>query len=387
MIYFDNAATTGKKPPAVVNAVRNALINYSANPGRSGHKASVKAAEEVYRVREKAANFFGATGAENVCFTMNCTHSINCVIKGVLRMGDRVLTSSLEHNAVMRPINKIGVGCDMAQVSLYDDNKTLEEFEGKIVPNTKLVICTGASNVLGKTLPIEKIGKICREKGVLFAVDAAQTAGVIPIDMKKMNIDFLCVAPHKGLYAPMGVGMLICEKNIYNTIIEGGTGTNSVELVQPETLPERLESGTLNLSAISGISAGIDYVNHLSVSKIFNHEAELIRHLYNGIRDNPNVLLYTPDPSVYSYAPVLSFNIKGLSSEETAKILDKNGIAVRSGLHCAPSAHKAIGTISLGTVRVSVATFNTKKEIDYLISIINSEKLFKRSKKTFYSIP
>ena len=234
MIYLDNAATTGKKPPEVIRAVDNALRIYSANPGRGGHKPSMSASAAVYSVRKKLADFFGASGPENVVFTMNCTHSINTVLKGVLKKGDHAVTSSLEHNAVVRPLVKTGAAFDVAAVSLTDDNLTLSEFERKIRPETRLVICTGASNVLGKTLPIGKIGALCRARGVLFAVDAAQTAGVLPINMREMNIDYLCIAPHKGLYAPMGVGVLICEQPIENTLIEGGTGTNSAETVQPD---------------------------------------------------------------------------------------------------------------------------------------------------------
>jgi len=323
MIYFDNAATTGKKPETVIKAVNNAVVNLSANPGRSGHTLSTKAAEEIFKVREKISDFFGADGPEQVCFTQNCTHSLNCVIKGITGLGNRILTSSLEHNAVMRPIKKTGLGYDNVLVDFYDDEVTLSRFENKIMPNTKLLICTGASNVFGKTLPIKKIGELCRRKGIYFAVDAAQIAGVMPINMKEMNIDFLCIAPHKGLYAPMGTGILICRKNLNNTIIEGGTGTNSADYNQPDVLPEKIESGTVNLPGIMGIGAGIDFVKNLGYKKIYNHEIELIEHLYNALKKNKNIILYTPSPKKYDYAPVLSFNYKGLSSGETAKILSQ----------------------------------------------------------------
>lgn len=368
MIYFDNAATTGMKPPEVIRAVNDALRFYSANPGRSGHSSSVKAAEAVYKVREKAAEFFGASGAEKVCFTQNCTHSINCVLKGVLRRGDHVVVSSLEHNAVMRPLKKTGVNYDIAEVSFCDDEMTLKEFERKIKPNTKIVLCTGASNVLGKTLPIKEIGALCRRKGVLFGVDAAQTAGVVPINMQKMNIDYLCIAPHKGLYAPMGIGMLIAEKDIENTIIEGGTGTNSIELRQPDTLPEKLESGTINLPAVLGTGAGIDYVNRMGVERIHKKELNLIKALYREIEKMSGIVLYTPDPEKFGYAPVLSFNFADMPSTEAAQKLSDAGIAVRGGLHCAPSAHGMIGTLSQGTVRVSVGVFNNLAEINRLLN-------------------
>ena len=378
MIYFDNAATTGKKPPEVINAVNNALKNYCANPGRSGHIPSVKTAEVIYGVREKVADFFGSSGPEKVCFTLNCTHSINCVLKGVLRKGDHVVVSSLEHNAVMRPLKKIGVSFDIAQVSLTDDSVTISNIAKKIKPNTKLVLCTGASNVLGKILPVKEIGALCRKKSVLFAVDAAQTAGVIPINMKEMNIDYLCIAPHKGLYAPMGVGILICEKWMPVTLIEGGTGTNSIEMHQPDALPERLESGTLNVPAILGVGAGIDHIKKIGVTRIYNGELALISRLYNGLKNFKGIKLYTPDPVKYSYAPVLSFNFGDLPSTDVAEILSENGIAVRGGLHCAPTAHSQIGTLSQGTARVSVATFNTVDEINRFLNIVD-RKIVKKT--------
>lgn len=370
MIYFDNAATTGKKPVGVIRAVESALKELSSNPGRSGHTPSLKAADAVYSVREKTAEFFGASGAENVVFTLNCTHSINCVIKGVLKKGEHAVTSSLEHNSVIRPLIKEEIPFDTAYVSLTDDRETLREFERKIHPNTRLVICTGASNVLGKTLPIAEIGALCRDRGVLFAVDAAQIAGVMPIDMREMNIDYLCVAPHKGLYAPMGIGVLICEKPIENTIIEGGTGTNSAELVQPESLPERLESGTVNVPEIMGLSAGIDYVKGIGIKKIYTHEMKLIRYLYKELSKIDRVQLYAPEPRDGAYAPVLSFNVYGRTSAEVSQYLNGKGIAVRGGLHCAPLAHRQIGTLERGAVRISVAAFNTLAEAANLIKAI-----------------
>lgn len=370
MIYLDNAATTGRKPAGVIKAVDGALRELSANPGRSGHNASLKAADAVYSVREKTAELFGASGAENVVFTLNCTHSINSVIKGVLKTGEHAVTSSLEHNSVMRPLIKEEIPFDIAFVSLSDDKATLREFERKIRPDTRLVICTGASNVLGKTLPIAEIGALCKDRGVLFAVDAAQIAGVIPINMREMNIDYLCIAPHKGLYSPMGIGILICEKPIENTIIEGGTGTNSAQLIQPESLPERLESGTVNVPAIMGISAGIDYVKGIGINKIYSHEMRLIRYLYKELSKIERVQLYTPEPKDGMYAPVLSFNVYGKTSSEVSQYLNDKGIAVRGGLQCAPSAHRQIGTLQRGAVRVSVAAFNTTTEMGSLIKAI-----------------
>ena len=374
MIYFDNAATSGTKPQSVIDSVALALKNYSANPGRSGHKESVRAAEAVYNVREKIANFFNSSGPQNVIFTLNCTHSINCVLKGVLNKGDHIIVSSLEHNAVIRPLTKLKCNYTVAAVSNTNDDITVENFKKCIKPNTKLIFCTGASNVTGKILPIEKIGKLCREKGILFGVDAAQTAGILEIDIKKMNIDFLCIAPHKGLYAPMGIGVLICERHIPNTIIEGGTGTNSLQAFQPLELPERLESGTLNLPAVIGIGAGIDFIKKTTVSRLYEHEMVLIQSIYNGLSKNKNILLYTPYPEDYSFVPVLSFNFKEKNSEEIAAYLNENDIAVRAGYHCAPSAHKQLDTLESGTVRVAVSGLNNKNEVLKFLKVINAKK-------------
>ena len=377
MIYLDNAATTGKKPKSVVQAVNNALINHSANPGRSGHALSVKCADEVYKTREKAADFFGADGAENVVFTLNCTHSINAVLKGVLKKGDHVVVSALEHNSVMRPLKKSGINYDTFHV-YRDDAKTLEDFKRKIKVNTKLVLTTGASNVTGKTVPIAEIGKVCKERGVYFCVDAAQIAGVSDINMQKMNIDYLCIAPHKGLYAPMGIGILICRKPIENTIIEGGTGTSSIDFSQPNVLPEMLESGTLNMAGIMGVSAGIDFVKSIGINKIRQHEYELFNRLYNGLSQNKNVTVYAENPDIYSYAPVLSFNFSGIPSSKAVSVLSEYGFALRGGLHCAPTAHKAIGTLPYGTVRASISVFNKPYEIDSLITACKSEKILQK---------
>ena len=373
IIYFDNAATTGIKPKSVVRAVNFALENLSANPGRSGHSKSVGAAETVYKAREKLSDFFGSEGPETVVFTQNCTHAVNCVLKGLLKKGDHCIISSLEHNAVVRPLVKTGVSYSVAEVSLTDDDETVKNFVEKIKPNTKLIFCTGASNVLGKILPIEKIGAICRKRGIYFGVDAAQTAGVLPIDMKKQNIDFLCIAPHKGLYAPMGIGVLIARKPLPDTIIEGGTGTNSSELFQPSFLPERLESGTVNVPGIAGIMGGLEFVKTKGTESIYQNELRLIQMLYKKLEDNEDVTLYTPYPEAGMYVPLLTFNVKNMTSYEAASILADNKIAVRGGLHCAPFAHRQIGTLEGGAVRVAVAYFNNSSEIDYFAKTVKTK--------------
>lgn len=377
MIYLDNAATSGHKPQTVINAVNYALKSLSANPGRSGHRVSLEAANAVYKAREKVSNFFGGSAAENVVFTLNCTESINFVLKGVLKEGDHIIVSSMEHNAVMRPLEKLGLKYDIAEVSMENDEQTIENFKKKIKPNTRLIFCTAASNVTGKILPLKEIGEICKGKGILFGVDAAQAAGVVPINMKNMGIDYLCIAPHKGLYAPMGIGILICEKPIYNTIVEGGTGSNSISLSQPLELPERLESGTVNLPGILGVLAGVEFIQNKGIDRIYKYETMLNQKLYNGLLKNKNIELYTAFPKIWDFTPTISFNIKNMESGEVAQLLSEKGIAVRGGLHCAPTAHRALNTLSRGTVRVSVSIFNKESDIIYLLNILNSKYFIK----------
>lgn len=378
MIYFDNAATTGHKPSQVIRAVNNALEFLSANPGRSGHNASQKTAIAVYRTRKEIADYFNSEGAENVIFTTNCTHSINFVLKGVLRSGDHIIVSDMEHNAVMRPLVAMKANYSIAQVSLSDDEETLNNFKKKIKPNTKMILCTAASNVIGKQLPLKLIGKLCKEKNILFAVDAAQGGGVIPINMKEMNIDYLCIAPHKGFYSPMGLGVLIARKQIEHTVIEGGTGTDSLNFNQPMIMPEMLESGTINVPAIIGMYHGLQFVKQRG-NCIFKNEMQLIYKLFDEFADSPNIIFYT-NPHISTYVPVLSFNIKGVASDETAAFLSDNNFALRAGLHCAPTAHKKIGTLEIGTVRFSPSVFNNEYEVK---SLINAIKKFKKPQK-FY---
>lgn len=365
MIYLDNAATTYPKPQSVIKAVDDALKK-SANPGRSGHTLSQSTAISVYEVREKLKDMFSASAVENVVFTLNCTHAINYVLKGLIKSGDRIVTSSFEHNAVMRPLEKLkkqGVHVDIAEAYPDDKEATVRSFSRLINTNTKLVICTAASNVIGLKMPIKEIGMMCKQFGISFCVDAAQLAGVCDINMKECNIDYLCIAAHKGLYAPMGTGILITKDNRLDTIIEGGTGTASIMLNQPNDLPEMLESGTINVPGIIGLGAGIDFVKSKGFDKIYNHEMGLVKRLYKQLKSTPGVKLYTPEPDD-NYAPVLSFNINGLNSVDSASKLNSLGFATRAGLHCAPFAHKRIGTIESGTVRICPSVFTSGQDID-----------------------
>lgn len=375
MIYFDNGATTFPKPKSVVNAV-NFAMNNCANPGRSGHRLSIKSSEIIYECRQNLAKLFDTDKTEKVIFTNNCTTALNTVIKGTLKDGDHVIISSLEHNAVLRPVAALessGVSYSIAEVVEGDNDKTLDNFRSLINAKTKMIICTHASNVFGVRLPIERIGAMCRIYGILFCVDAAQTAGVIPISLMNSDIDYLCAAGHKGLYGPMGTGVLIINSDITpGSLTQGGTGSFSSDIAQPETLPDKFESGTPNVSGIAGLNEGVKFVMNRGVSGIEAYESELANLLYSGLGNINNVILYTEQPKAGAYAPVISFNIEGKDCEETADLLNlRYNIAVRAGLHCAPLAHKSYGTLESGTVRAVVSVFNNRSQVNYFINAVN----------------
>ncbi len=378
MIYFDNSATTYPKPLQVSGAIFNAMKKYGANPGRSGHTMSRISGEELERCRKNAALMFGAQDYRNVVFTLNCTQALNIVIKGLLKPGDHVVTSCIEHNAVMRPLKKLeDLGVTYTAVKVYpgDHEKTLDSFRKGMTANTALIVCTHASNVWGIRLPVERISALGKIYGIPVLVDGAQSAGLLPIDVEKMGIDFLCLAGHKGLYGPMGTGMLIThEADKLNTIIEGGTGTDSMKLCQPKEMPQKFESGTPNMPGICGLSAGIDFVRSKGIKEISSHENKLILYLYDNLKKINGVKLYMPRPEIDFFVPLISFNINGYVSDEVGKILDQNRIEVRTGLQCAPMAHEFGGTSETGVVRVSPSAFNTKAEVDKLLEVVQSIK-------------
>lgn len=374
MIYLDNAATTFPKPRQVLYAANHAMSRFGANPGRSGHRLSMEAAEAVYRCRVAVANFFHCECPECVAFTLNCTYAINMVLKGLLKKGDHVVCSNLEHNAVMRPLYAMkeqGVTFTEATVYEGDNDATVNSFRKALQANTALVICTQASNVTGVRVPIERIAALCKEYGIPIAVDCAQSAGVLPIDLEEIGIDYLCAPGHKGLYGPMGTGLLVTKKGeMLRTIIEGGTGTSSSDYLHPVEMPERFEAGTPNLSGIVGLRAGIEFLNEKTPKRIYLHEMQLIQHLYEQLSHRKEIILYTNPPTVTHHVPVLSFNVEGVDSETVGKLLNDHGIAVRAGLHCAPAAHTAIGTLDCGTVRISPSAFTTREEINYVVRVL-----------------
>lgn len=377
MVYFDNAATTFPKPSAVYRGCEEDMYKYGANPGRSGHDFSIETAEMVFMTREAVANFFNVEKVENVVFTANCTMSVNLVLKGLLKKGDHVVISNLEHNAVARPIHRLKtnkiIDYTIFKVEEGIPEKTLQNLKNALRKETKLVVSTHASNVFGIKLPIREMGALCKSRGILFAVDAAQTAGITPIDIKRDGIDFLCVAPHKGLYALTGTGLLIAQKpELLKTNIEGGTGSGSLELLQPETMPDKMESGTLNVIGIASIFHGLNTVKKVGIKNISAHEFSIVQKIYRRLATNNRIRLYTMFPVEKYHVPVLSFNIKGLESVETVNLLNEQGYALRGGLHCAPLAHMAKRTEQTGTVRLCPSMFTTESEANDLCNIIFS---------------
>lgn len=373
MIYFDNAATTYPKPQMVLNHVNSAILYYGGNPGRGGHDYAMRVSEKVFEVRNKLANFFHSS-AENVIFTNNCTTAVNFAVKGLLQRGDHVIISSLEHNAVLRPIHKLYtdniITYDIAEV--YDnDDDTIAEFRKYITEKTKAIVCMHASNVSGKILPIAKIGKLCKQHGLYLIVDAAQSAGILPIDMQEINIDILCTAGHKGLYGITGTGILVKKDGVQlNTIIEGGTGSLSTELNPPDFYPDRLEAGTANIPGIFSIGAGIDFINHIGLEHIYKHEFELCKYVYENLKQDQNINLVAKHYYYNQYVPLVSFQIGNMNSEDTVQLLNKNGFALRGGLHCAPLAHKHYQTIDQGLVRFAPSYFSQWSSVERFVKIV-----------------
>ncbi len=377
MIYLDNSATTYPKPPAVGQAVSQALRQFGANPGRGGFAMSMRTGQAVYQCRETAARLFGAPGPECVVFQPSCTQALNLVMKGCLQPGDHVVVSDMEHNAVMRPLAALkerGISFTAAAVTPGDSDATLQAFRGAMNSKTKLLVCTQASNVFGLRVPVERLAALCHQYGAKICVDAAQSAGVIPISLADSGIDYLCCAGHKGLFGPMGTGLLIFRDSgdKLATLVEGGTGTQSLSPLQPDDPPERYEPGTQNVPGILGLRAGMDFVLRQGPEKIYRDEMGKISYLYGRLAKLPQVELYTPPPQMPWFMPVLSFNVKGLPSEEVGNILARRDIAVRCGLHCAPAAHTKMGTRERGTVRVSPSIFTRREELDVLTRAVSA---------------
>ncbi len=371
MIYLDNSATTFPKPQCVIDAVNDSLIKYG-NYGRSSYEMALETTEKIYECRKKIASFFN-TSTENVIFTYNCTTALNMAVKGLAFNGCHFVISDLEHNAVIRPLEtmkKYGI-CDYSIAKVERDvYKTIQNFEREIKKNTVAIICTGASNVFGIIPPYRYIGSLAHHYKLKFILDSSQIAGIRKIDLKKDNIDILCCAGHKGLYGPTGIGLLILANDVeLNTIIEGGTGSNSMNALQPNSLPDRFESGTPNISGIIGLSAALDFINEKGIDNIYCHEMSVLKYLQKNIEKNKNIKVYTDFfNGGEKRVPVFAFNIVNKSSEEVAELLSKDSICVRAGLHCAPLSHKKYNTEKTGVIRISPSIFTKKIQIDFTIN-------------------
>lgn len=374
MIYLDNAATSYPKPDVVYEEIEKCMRTYCANPGRGGHTMSITAAKAVVEAREIISKFFNIDNPLRLCFTKNATEALNTAIKGHLKPGDHVITTSMEHNSVIRPLkalekqSKIELtivkGKKYGQIDIYDIVRNIKK-------STAMVACTLSSNVNGVIMPIYEIGKVTRERGIAFLVDAAQGAGCVDVDVKKMNIDMLAFPGHKGLMGPQGTGGLYVREDIKVTpLMEGGTGSNSESFLQPEFMPDLLESGTINTPGIIGLGYGIRFINSMGRENIKYFKHLLLERLYEGLRDIKGVKLYSSNDKNKN-SGIIALNIKEMDSTEVSYILDKKyRIATRAGLHCAPLAHKTLNTLKTGVVRLSLGCFNTVNEIDLTIDAI-----------------
>ena len=369
MIYLDSAATTFQKPPAVGRAMTEALASMSS-PGRGGHPLAMRAADTAFRCRTELAELFGLDGPEGVAFTLNATHALNIAIKSLVPPGGRVVISGYEHNAVTRPLTALKAKVSVAGGPLFDQEAAIRAFDELIVPGVDAVICNHVSNVFGFVQPVEKVAALCRSRGVPLIVDASQSAGILPINMKSLGAAYIAMPGHKGLYGPQGTGLLLCGSDAL-PLIEGGTGSESLRQSMPDFLPDRLEAGTHNVPGIAGLEAGIAFVRAQRPERILHHSRALIRRAGEGLGKIPNVHGFLSLEAGLQ-AGALSFTVDGLSPESVAEEMAKRGIALRAGLHCAPFAHKTVGTLPDGTVRLSVSAFNRESEIDTFLSSLRA---------------
>ncbi len=369
MIYFDNAATSFPKPPSVIREIDFCLKKYSGNPGRSGHKLSLAAAEKIYEAREDLALHFGCTSPENVVFTLNATYAINLALRAKIKPGSHVITSDIEHNAVMRPLELMKRE-GLIEYSVFSSSGNIREnIKSKMQANTSAIVSTLASNVTGRRIALEILSAVAKELGLLLIVDASQAAGHDKIDLQRTPCDCLCAPGHKGLFGVAGSGFAIfSDSEGVSPYIVGGSGTNSKSLTMPELLPEALEAGTLPTPAVASLSAGIKFIDSISVEAIKEKEEFLAKKLKCGMSLMRDVQLYE------SHGGIVLFNIKGLSETEVCSRLDRHGVYVRGGLHCAPSAHRLIGTEDIGAVRISLSYFNAERQIDKFLKILSKIK-------------
>ncbi len=372
MIYLDNAATSFPKPVAVYSEVLRCMENYAANPGRSSHDMAVEASCKIMDTRQELSEFFNIPNMFNIIFTCNATEALNIGIKGILKPGDHVISTVIEHNSVLRPLNYLSEKGITFSLLGVDENGYLNinNLKKKIRRNTKAIIINHASNVLGTLQDITAIGEITKDLGIIFMVDASQSAGVIPIDVARDNIDLLAFPGHKGLYGPQGTGGLyIREGLLMDSFKQGGTGSESFSMKQPDFLPDRFESGTLNTPGIAGLCAGIRFIRKVGIENIRKHEIVLVEYLVKELSKLSYVKIYG-GTDYKNRGAVVSLNIDNLDVSEVGELLNKKGIAVRTGFHCAPLIHHIIGTKLTGTVRISPGYFNNLDDIEKLIKAL-----------------
>lgn len=375
-IYLDNAATSWPKPPVMMEGMIDFNTRIGSNPGRSGHSLSIEAGRVLFEARDMLSCLFNIQDPMCVVLTSGITHSLNIVLRGLLKPGDHVITSSMEHNSVMRPLRELEQnGLSLSVIDCGDSGIIdPDRVRNAIRSNTVLIIITHASNVTGSIQPAGDIGRIAGEHGILFCLDSAQTAGALPVDVESMNIDLLCFSGHKSLLGPMGTGGLYIRKGLESRIkplMQGGTGSRSEYELQPEFMPDRYESGTLNTLGIAGLVKSVEYILNEGVDKIRKREQVLVERLVSGLKGISGVTVYGPQPINLRTAAV-PFNVAGINPSEAALYLDEMcGIMSRPGLHCAPSAHKTIGSFPGGTNRLSPGYFTTEDEIDAAVMAVH----------------
>ena len=372
MIYLDNAATTMRKPQEVIDAVMLAMGSMG-NAGRGVNDASLSASRLIYDTRERLCRMFGGTDPRQVVFTCNSTESLNIAIRGLLNPGDHVITTMLEHNSVLRPLYDLEAkGTSLTIIeSDRSGNFDIEDMKKAVRPETKMIVCTNGSNLTGNYVELKPIGEFARERGILFVVDASQTAGVFPINVEEMKIDVLCFTGHKGLLGPQGTGGMYVREGVnIRPLKAGGTGVQTYSKSQPVQMPTALEAGTLNGHGIAGLHAALGYIEEHGIGAIRKREQELMRRFYEGVKDIENVTVYG-DFDTMDRCAIVTLNIGDYDSSEVSdELLTGYGISTRSGGHCAPLMHKALGTVEQGAVRFSFSHYNTDEEVDAAVKAV-----------------
>ena len=372
MIYLDNAATTMKKPDCVVRAVTEALCNMG-NAGRGVHDAALDASRTIFETRMALTEFFHGSNPKQLVFTMNSTESLNIAIKGVLEPGDHVITTALEHNSVLRPLYEMEErGVELSILSADSFGRLCnEDFEKEIKENTKAIVCTHGSNLTGNVVDIERVGAIAKKHGLLFIVDASQTAGIFDIDVEKMNIDILCFTGHKGLLGPQGTGGMYVREGVdVKPLLSGGSGVQTYSKKHPVQMPTALEAGTLNAHGLAGLLAAVTYIKETGMENIRNKERDLMWHFYKQVKEIPGITIYG-DFENKERCAIVTLNVRDYDSSEVSDALATDyGISTRPGAHCAPLMHGALGTVDQGAVRFSFSHFNTMEEVDLAVKAL-----------------